>query len=161
MRQTQFDRARFFLAGRVAPLLLLAVVAGCGKNEGTVSGRVLYREKGVPGAIVTFVPTERGRNQASARTREDGSYELKVATGEAQIMVDNQELKPRPKIVPPVLPPEAKLPPPEKQNPPPTPEAAKAQDTYVELPEKYSKIESSGLRYTVKSGPQTHDVELK
>jgi hypothetical protein len=147
----------------VGPLLLLAVGVGCGSGEGTVSGRVLYQNTPVPGGLVTFTPVDARHPPATAVIDEHGRYQLTVAAGEVQISVDNRELKPlspRDKK-PPVLPPGVQLPPPGKVEVPPPQAAEKPPGKYREIPEKYLRADLSGLSYTVTSGTQSYDVELK
>src|SRR5205807_2404737 len=81
-------------AWRLAPLLLLAVVLGCGPGQGTVSGQVKYRGKPVPGGLITFVPADPRQPPAFTNLDENGRYQLTVAAGQVKISVDNRELAP-------------------------------------------------------------------
>jgi hypothetical protein len=59
----------------VAATLLLAG-AGCGKGPVSVRGTVTLDGEPVKGAMVLFLPEEKGGQQASGQTRADGSFEL-------------------------------------------------------------------------------------
>src|SRR5436309_1894612 len=95
---------RRWSVGMAALLVLLPLAAGCAPPLGTVSGRVLYKDKPVPGGWVMFMPTAGGATAARAPIDEQGRYELTVPAGEVQILVDNQELAPLEKSAPPPLP---------------------------------------------------------
>src|SRR5262245_28101686 len=165
-------RRRGALASRSALLLALALAVGCGGGQGTVSGRVLYKDKPLPGGWLTFRPTDSRQNTVPVRIDDKGRYEATLPTGEVQIAVDNRELErlpagPAPKIE---LPPGIKLPPGAKAGggapaPAPAPGPADAPEKlagkYVPIPPKCCDAAPSGLRYTVQSGPQPHDIELK
>jgi hypothetical protein len=161
-------RRTLFGCGWSGALFLLTVLAGCNSTPapGVVSGQVLYQKKPVPGGIVMFVPTERGSKAVTAIIDESGRYELTAPVGEFKISVDNSELKPReaPRSAPLALPKGINLPAVPKQAAAkqPAPDSAqKPAGKYVEIPEKYYQVERSDLRYTVTSGPQTHNIELK
>jgi hypothetical protein len=164
MRQPLLTPASATLARGVGLLLLLSVLAGCGSGHGTVSGRVLYGKRLVTGGTVTFAPVEGGSPPVLAQIDENGRYEVTVPAKEMWISVDNQALKPpattRDIISVPALK-GVKLPPLEKGH---APEVAPGQEKppgkYVPIPPKYYQL-NNGLRYTVTSGSQTHDIELR
>jgi hypothetical protein len=145
----------------VGPLLL---ATGCG--SGTVDGKVLYQGKPVPGGTVTFIHPKKG--SLSSVIGEDGSYQfVNIPPGEVQISVTA-----------PVREPERKLPanldwekikashPPgfneeelkRKMGYRPAPPSSAVS---VSLPKKYADPTQSGLKYTITSGAQTHDIELE
>ena len=155
------------LAGRSGLLLLLALAAGCRGGQGTVSGRVLYNGKPVTGGWVTFRPADGRKNTVNALLDANGNYEAVLPAGEVLIAVDNRELERQAAdrgAARPALPPGLKLPAGAKPGAEP-PAAKTAPDrppgTYVPIPEQYYDVDTSGLKYTVKSGPQSHDIELR
>ena len=167
MKRLWFPR-RCRSAGRFALSLALALTVGCG-GKATLSGRVLYKKKPLPGGWVSFRLVDRRAPAVSAQLDEDGRYEVTLPPGEVQIAVDNRELEPLPTEPPPAaprLPPGLKLPP---GVPPPGAKASPASRTnperpsgsYVPIPPKYYDFEKSGLTHRVKSGPQTYDIELE
>ncbi|HYT88751.1 MAG TPA: hypothetical protein VEL76_08595 [Gemmataceae bacterium] len=162
MKRSPLSRAPSLVAGYLAPLLLLPLLVGCGAEQGTVSGRVLYQNKPVTGGWVMFAPTERGKSAVTTMIKEDGHYQLTVPPGEVRISVDNREWEPlTAPSPPPALPPDIKAPPVEKgKAPAPTP-APLHPGKYVAIPPLYYQLETSGLRYTVTAGAQSHDIELK
>jgi hypothetical protein len=152
-------------------LLLLTAAVGCGAGTGTVKGQVTYQDKPVPGGLIMFVPTDSKHNSVTAEIDENGNYELTAPVGEVRISVDNQNLKPPEPSGPPSLPPDllkkiGKVPhaPKKGEAPPEAPAEAggtKPRGKYREIPSKYYQIETSKLTYTVTSGPQKKDIELK
>jgi hypothetical protein len=172
MKPLWFGR-RCGFAGRAGLLLLLALATGCG-GPGKLSGRVLYNGKPVTGGWVTFRPADGRSNTVNAPIDENGNYEATLPSGEVKIAVDNRELQRLPpdrSAAGPALPPDLKPPAgvkpppgvkPGSASPPPQENAPqKLPGTYVAIPEKYHDVDTSGLTYTVKSGPQPHDIELK
>jgi hypothetical protein len=153
------------LAGCCFLLGLITSLGGCGTNvqheveHAEVSGKVLYEGKPVPGGQVGFV-TVSGGFAASGNIDENGNYEIKSPVGEVIITVTNSMLQSggggkggakkggggKPKD----------LPHPGKQSG----EAKAVEGHWVQIPSKYSDASSSDLRYTVKPGPQTHNIEL-
>jgi hypothetical protein len=120
---------------------------------------------------VTFRPADSRQNLVNARLDENGRYEATLPAGEVRVAVDNRDLEPAgrgaPKLV---LPPGVKFPPAPKsgaESPPPAPAAApepaprNLPGTYVPIPANYYDVDTSGLTYTVKTGPQSYDIELK
>jgi len=147
----------------VSPLLL---ATGC--SSSTVNGKVLYQGKPVPGGTVTFIHPKKG-SLASA-IGEDGGYQfVDIPPGEVQITVA-APVKEKGRNLPPNLDWEqikASHPPGIKEEeikqkmgyrPAPTSSAATSS---FSLPQKYADPTQSGLKYTVISGPQTHDIELE
>jgi hypothetical protein len=142
--------------------LFFAVVIlsfGCGKDPhtteyGEVSGKVIFQGKPLPGGDVSFIAVK-GAFASSGPIEEDGSYKIKAPLGEVQIGVNNRKLAPRdPTRGPP------------KERLRATPRGMiKVDDQpkkgrYVPLPAAVADPATSGLRYTVKPGSQTYDIEL-
>jgi hypothetical protein len=145
--------------GWLGLLLVLPVIAGCSPGEGTVSGQVLMSNgKPLPGGWLTFRPADGRANAVPALIDPNGNYEAKLPEGDVQISVDNRELQRTPPGPRPEPPPGIKLP-----NMVDAAPAAggKLAGTYVPIPEKYYTVETSGLRYTVTKGAQSHNIELK
>jgi hypothetical protein len=167
MRNTHAGRSRYALARRLAALLLLGVVVGCGPGRGTVSGQVKFKGRPLPGGQIAFIPADPKQPPVFGSLDENGRYELTVAAGNVKISVDNRELAPPPetgKGLPEGLPPGIKLPKGGKAQvrpAPQQPQSDKLPGKYVEIPSKYYQIETSGLSYTVTAGSQTHDIELQ
>jgi hypothetical protein len=141
--------------GGLLLLSLLALSVGCGPNyraRGTVKGKVSFAGKDLTTGSVVF----HGKDNltGSATIGADGSYVMNDAPlGDVKITVSvpklpaggMRHLKGAP--VGPVMPGES-------------PEAKKMPTHVVPIPEKYAKVETSGLTYTVKRGEQTHDLPL-
>jgi len=125
---------------------LLAFVAGCG-GRGDVSGKVTYQGKNLVWGSVQFEGSDGMLKQANIKS--DGTYAVQgVATGEAKVAVSS--LNPnssdfQPRVV------EGKAP------PPPRPKV----EGWFPIPDKYDTPHKSGLVYTIKSGPNTIDIDLK
>ncbi len=148
---------------RAARWLLLALgtalfAAGCSKPTGTVSGTVTYKGQKLKGGQVVFTPSSDSGYPVSAEIKEDGTYTIeKCPTGPVKISVETSYLRPPAGTVgarnnaPKELPPNAGYKPPDVQN-----NLAR----YTEIPDKYENASTSGLTYTVTSGPQTHDIPL-
>jgi hypothetical protein len=139
------------LAGAMVCLSALALV-GCGQSTGSVKGKVYYQDKALTTGDVTFLGAD---NQvATARIQSDGSYEVgKVAAGEAKIGVavsTGKVMVPAGKVMDP-----AKMGAADK-----TKEEAPPAVKAVPIPDKYANVNDSGLKYTVKPGPQDFDIKL-
>ena len=152
-------------------LLLLPILVGCGGGgEGTVSGKVTFKEKGpfkekgLPGGRITFRPVDPRRNPVTAPIDPDGNYEARVPVGEALVAIDNRELEPAGKFGPPVIP-GLKLPPQPKQPVSPAEPSPNAPEKlpgkYQPISEKYYSPDKSGFRITVKGGSQAENFEVK
>ncbi len=161
MRKTlQVGRGVIIPAG-VLGLLVLAT--GC-SSHATISGKVTYLGKPLTGGIVLFVSAD-GKGTGRATIGSDGSYKIeKMPLGLAKIAVDTQSAQ---------RPASGGKGPPAGMKPPPgtkLPDAAKNSGIYGSgaregnaepIPENYADPEKSGLTYTVKSGSQPYDIELK
>jgi hypothetical protein len=148
----------------IVEMSVVLLAAGC-SSRGTVSGKVLYKGKPLPGGSVIFIHQQ---GAFSSGIREDGSYSIdRIPTGPVKIAVIGliKAVGPLPKGVK-----AEKL----KQNTPKLqekvpqeimaamtrpPEAGKKSAVF--FPPKYSNPEQSGLEYTVVGGPQTYDIQLE
>jgi hypothetical protein len=144
-------------------------VVGCGTGTGTVKGQVKFQDKPLPGGTIMFAPTDPKHNSVSAEIDENGNYELKdVPVGEYRVSVDNRSLQPPPPVGPPTELAKTELakkfgkiaPTPKKEQPAEAGDK-KSPGRYRDIPEKYYRTDTSKLTYTVTSGTQTKDFELK
>jgi hypothetical protein len=132
---------------------LLVLLGGCGSNnprsaEHTkVSGQVLFQGQPLPGGRVTFVAVN-GGFASSEKIDKNGNYQIPAPVGEVEIGVTNRMLKPRTGKAP-LRPQKAGA----KEDQP-------LEGRWVSIPPHYEDPHTSGLRYMVKSGPQTHNIEL-
>jgi hypothetical protein len=160
-------------------------LAGCsGSTTAHVSGKVFLADgKPLPGGTVWFFPTDGSKSlPASAQISEEGSYDMpKAPLGQVKITVTNLELKDD--MPPPVgqgggIPKMggakgpmtgkgaatkgAKMGPMDdsKGAAPPWQPPPKPPGTYVPIPARFSKPETSSLSYDVKPGNQTYDIKL-
>jgi len=136
--------------GRFLLLPLVLALAGCGKGQATVSGKVAFNGQPLPSGTVAFLG-EDGRAYTGV-IGADGTYTLeKVSPGPMKISVQT----PPPPSGKPVV------------QPPPGASSMPGMDMRnrevktVAIPRKYEDPNTSGLTYTVTSGSQTHDIELK
>ncbi len=144
-----------------------------GSSKVKVSGQVRYKGQPLPGGIVTFQPADTKFPTLAVLLDEQGNYEAMLPVGEVQVAIDNRELQPPPAApagLPADLPPQVRealkkaksSEPPPASRPADNPSApAKPRGKYVAIPEKYYTVEKSGLKFTVKPGEQTLDIELK
>lgn len=143
------------LARRLTAVLLVGLfILGCSRSglgpEGEVSGKVTYKSKPLPGGVVIFMSPK--GHTFSGIIDPEGNYKLNALAGETRIAVDNRILEKR------KAPPLARLrPPPGMNSGPPSPTVT---GTYVPLPKHYANVDTSSLKYTVKPGSQTHNIEL-
>lgn len=138
-------------------------LGGCGRSlgpEGEVSGKVTLKGKPLPGGQVTFL-TPKGYTFTGVIDPQ-GNYKLRVPTGESRISVDNRMLlKSNNSSLPDLRhPPGIKPPPGANVDEVPQAPATDVTGTYVPLADKYRSPDASGLTCTVKTGSQTHDIEL-
>jgi hypothetical protein len=144
---------------RCSPLWLLVLAAGCSHQarsvpHASVSGKVIYKGRPLPGGRVTFV-TVNGGFAASANIHEDGAYKVDAPVGDVQISVDNSMLLR--KRGTPTRPPQSE----EMMKRSGGGEKDPIKGHYVDLPSKYATADTSGLTYTVQPGEQTHDITLQ
>ena len=156
MQSTPFSKSR--VLGFVLILPMLLAVCGCGNQLVNVSGTVTYQAKPVKGGSVIFISTE-GKPSVSTEIREDGTYTAeKVPVGTVKICVDTEALNPAKRTKAP------KYGPPAGQTAPSgfgegDPEAMTKR--YTKIPPAYAKEGTTELTYTVISGDQTYNIELK
>jgi hypothetical protein len=132
---------------------LLILMVGCDKNprsvdHADVSGTVLFQGKPLPGGRVSFVA--KGGFAASEIIDENGKYQIKAPVGDVEIGVDNQMLQQQ--RGKPTSTPRLKQPGAEPSKP--------LKGRWVNISPSYADPHTSGLKFTVKPGTQTHDVEL-
>jgi len=127
-------------------LLLLLTFAGCSKGGadremGTVKGKVTLNGGALPsGAARSRVVFEHVEGPVTAADiKPDGTYEASVAVGDCKIKVEHAEDMVYPKEG------RAGMPMPGKDL----------------IPAKYAHVETSLLKYTVKGGEQTYDINLE
>jgi hypothetical protein len=136
---------------------LLLLAPGC-KSKRTVerakvTGRVLFQGQPLPGGRVTFLAVN-GSYATNGIIDEGGNYEIDAPVGEVKISVDNSMVAGGGrKMGPPAGLPRSKQPSGSEEETP-------LKGKYVDIPSRYRNTEDSGLNYTVKSGQQTHDIEL-
>jgi hypothetical protein len=147
---------------------LLAGTTGCTKSlhetqHEEVSGKVFFKGKPLPGGRVTFAAIEGG----FASTRpidENGNYKINAPIGDVLISVDNRMFLPRDAAKKGKGKGSAQTKGPDHHPKRPDSQAAEAEPAkgrrYVPIPERYANCDTSGLTYTVKPGPQSHDIEL-
>jgi len=142
------------LVGLFTAVALIAVT-GCGESTGSVQGKVYYQDTLVTAGSVAFTAPD--EKVASAEIQPDGSYNIpKVSTGLSKIAV-----MPALSVT---MPPEGKMMDPAKMG-----AADKGKGTGTEvskgktvpIPVKYADAQKSGLTFTVKAGPQEHDIKLQ
>jgi hypothetical protein len=165
---TWYHRARQGPAIWLGPLLLLPALAGCGQPTGHISGKVIYQGRPLTGGRLVFRPADPGQNTVPALVAADGSYEATLPVGDVTIAVDNRELQPHEPSPPgprPGLPEGIKLPgqggAAKAAAEAPNAAGGRLAGKYVPIPEKFYQAETSGLKYTVKKGNETYDIELK
>jgi hypothetical protein len=145
-------------------LLLLAL--GCG-SRASVTGKVTYQGKSMPGGMVLFIHQNKGA--FSAAIKEDGTYQIAdLPGGSVKIAVTAPAFGPG-GPAPRYVPTDEELEKIQKTQPRLSKEDLKKmmgvrpatpKGKAVQIPEKYGDPEQSGLTYTVIGGPQTYDINL-
>jgi hypothetical protein len=139
------------LVGLLAAVALIAIT-GCGESTGSVHGKVYLQDTLVTAGSVAFTPPD--EKVATAEIQPDGSYNIpKVSPGVSKIAVMAAQSV--------TMPPEGKMMDPGKMGAADKgkgPEVAKGKS--VPIPVKYADAQKSGLTFTVKAGPQEHDIKL-
>lgn len=146
----------------VLAVLFVPLFVGCG-SKGTVSGKVFYQGKPLPGGTVTFLEDTGAFHSV---IHEDGSYRIAgVPPGNATITVSTPDppkqasSSPMAKAMKNAKGWKGEIPPEEMAKHMGDPEAGKRR--YMAIPSKYKDPKQSGLTYTVKSGSQNFDIQLK
>jgi hypothetical protein len=162
----------------------LALASGCSSSVAEVTGTVTFKDKPLPGGIITFFAEGGLAKPASAMIDESGNYRVKAPIGKCVVTVDNRVLSPErgepigaggaaPKVDPsiaprgktggPMVPPadvmkKAR----DEKNAPPPSLGERPNGTYVEIPKKYYTSEATDLSFEVKKGAKnTYNFELK
>lgn len=146
----------------VLVLVFASLSMGCG-SRGTVSGKVYYRGKLLTTGTVTFVPQAGGEVGArTARISADGSYRVdKVPVGPVKIAVISYSgpaaTLPRSRVS------DMRSAEPPKGAPPEMKDILPRKQTTADasVPQQYADPDKSGVTYTVKSGAQEFDIEIK
>jgi hypothetical protein len=130
-------------AGVLAALALTALLAGCGRGTGNVSGTVKYNGQVLTAGTITFYDPD--NRASSSPIKPDGSYAVRdVRTGRAKIAIA--------------------VPLPISFAGPSIPGAEdKKAHPAVQLPSipaKYLDADQSGLTFEVRRGEQTHNIDL-
>jgi hypothetical protein len=137
---------RSFLRPGVALALLTLAAVGCG-GRGDVSGKVTYNGKPLVFGTVQFEASDKTIKQANIAT--DGSYAIAgVPVGEAKVAVSSDN--PRSSAFQPLQ--REGMPPPK-----PLPEVK----GWFPIPPKYRDLSNPKLTYTVTSGQNKYDIDLK
>ena len=153
------SRTRLVAASLVAGLL--AIASGCG-GTGEVSGKITYKNKAVVHGFVGFVGPD--GTSRSARINPDGTYTVKdVRAGEAKITVVSEN-------------PSAVVPGGRGRDDADYPKDAPKRDVvrdekpeavdpevikkWFPIPADYGDVTKTKLRFKVKAGSNTHDIQL-
>ncbi|MFM7151072.1 MAG: carboxypeptidase-like regulatory domain-containing protein [Gemmataceae bacterium] len=132
---------------------------GCGGSMGSLSGKVSFKGTPLKGGNVTFISLD-GKPTLNATISENGTYSVnKIPTGAVSICVETKSLRKATQgmNIPKYEPPKGAAVPEGGYKPTGLVDNSK---NYMEIPAKYEKPDSSGLKYTVKPGPQVHDIPL-
>ena len=141
-------RVRWFAAPFCGLSVALLTLAGCGAGSGDLSGTVTYKDMALRQGTVVIAAAD--GSSLSGTIQDDGSYSVKnIPQGLAKIGVSS----PDPKTV--VV---AQR---KDKGAPKTQATAGDNSTWVPIPPKYSDAPSSGLTFTIKSGDNKHNIELK
>jgi hypothetical protein len=141
------------ISSLVATTLLLAVAATASTqgqdrpHSGTISGKVFFRGRPLPGGTISFAPAK--GKAVVVSLRGDGTYAAaRLPVGELRVAIETESVAPKP--------PRAKD---AKTTPPPPPPPGGPR--YVPIPRKYGDLNTSGLTLEVKAGEQIADFQLK
>jgi hypothetical protein len=138
-------------------MLLLLLLTGC-SSKGTITGKITYQGKPLPVGTVTFVPEQGGSFISDIR---DGEYKvMKVPSGPVKIAIATPSQSPPAQYIEQMRPPAELL---EKMVPGKAGEGSDKpfqERKPVSIPKRFSDPTTSGLTYTVKSGPQVFDIDL-
>jgi hypothetical protein len=151
----------------ITACVLLIASSGCGpdlKARGIVRGKVKTGNQYLTSGSVMFINT--AGVSSSATIMPDGSYEmLDAPVGECKISVTVQNLPMDPSVrnrlkgKGPAMP-AGPRPPDGGGDSPMPPSNPIIPKTIVPIDQKYSDPETSGLKFTVQKGEQTHNIDL-
>jgi len=126
--------------------LLVGTVSGCGKQTGSVSGKVTLNGKALPGGYVNFQSEAAGATAKSSAIQPDGGYSVSgLPVGPVKITVQGVAVR------------KLALP----KGMPGGGESPKSDQAEVFVPPQYANAEKSGLTYDVQPGSQEHNIDLK
>lgn len=171
-------------AGCLAALIVVIVALnafGVFGGTGGISGRVLFEGKPLPNGRITFINTSGRAQTESTHIEADGTYKIaRFPTGDAVVTVETFDMRKVKATKPPdftknirdsvhkdkVATPDlgmggmgglVKMPSEEKMA-----EYLKGNiSAYVKIPDRYRDVNQTDLRYRVRLGPNTIDIELK
>jgi hypothetical protein len=130
------------------PLLAIVVLAviGCGGDLVNAKGRLTYKGKGVPSTLVTFWPQEEGKRASTGVTDDDGNFTLSYSRTEPGVLRGQHTV-----FLKYHLSMEEEL----GQVPP------KASKELKEVIARYGNLNTSTLRYEIKSNGQFIEIDLQ
>lgn len=147
----------------VVSVVLLLVLEGCSSSArndmGVVEGKVLFQNKPLPGGTIHFFQGQ--EKVGSFMIRGDGTYSAEVPVGPSTVAVENVSVKYQDREAILKVMKESGYEVDPNHRKPDSPAFAGAKLTYVEIPERFSDPEKSGLEHTVVRGRQIFDFELK
>jgi hypothetical protein len=168
-RASPLQKAKKLGRGLLVLFLGLAA-AGCGSATGEVTGKVLFKGKPLSGGAVSFFPAS-GKGSNTSRIKEDGTYTvINVPVGTVKIVIAPPaagQLDPKLKMLAEAVKSgKTKLSQEELDKMPQEFRDAieaggSSSGPSAKIPKEYTDPEKSVLEYTVTSGKQTHDIELK
>ena len=131
----------------VAGVVACVATLGCDRGEtlGKVSGKVTFQGQPLTNGLLVFSNRTKGVHM-TAELSADGSYELQTARGFG-LPLGDYEVAVSARIVDPPMP--------GMPAPPPV------SNTFSNIPKKYFRPETSGLRLTVVDGNNPFDIEMK
>jgi hypothetical protein len=113
-------------------------------DHAQVTGKMLFKGKPLPGGRLTCL-TVNGRFANTGDIDENGNYEIKAPVGDVGISVDNSMLRGNTT---------------RRHLKRPNTEEHAIKGICVRIPNRYRWVDQSGLKYTVKPGPQQFDISL-
>jgi hypothetical protein len=143
--------------GLLLSCLPLLLALGCTSSDAVVNGTVTFDKKPLPAGRITFVCDGGDKPVISSEIRS-GAYTIPVApAGSATVMVET--------FAPVAYTPVPGAPPvtgaPAAAGPGGGPSAAPPPiGEYVAIPDRYLRLETSGLKYEIKPGAQVINVDL-
>jgi len=178
-RSRQTSAKRIVCNGAI--LLCGLLMHGCGPQLAEVTGSVKLNDQPLPGGTIYFVAANGKGAPQGGTIDENGNYKLKAPIGDCLVYVDNRGLQEGdtgpvgsagtgPKNLPgtrggkgPAVgpPPDVLKKMREEKGVPDATGTTRPKGKYVPIPSKYYTTTTSELTYTVKSGQNTYNVELR